>query len=471
MHRTWISDFFRQTLSHGGSGDGIHGWSRTLVETLDEAKKDCEIHLFGVCRVKGMPNYLLATTEQKIPKAAPLKINVTEKTAEIFLSPVQEGVRIIQQDLPMIMLYEIPGDPERKKHEIAFYEAICFDILDYSLVIGLVLSEGTAAEFLSPEEVAEILPAIRAQGLPLFELMLMRDAVVRLQEEVQLVMGVVRESSPEIRKLSFGQPVTPPPISYSMSQNPQMAESAFLQYTIQELRAPMTQLIAANEEQIRLCENGSKDGKLLDLSRAVRSASAQQMGLLKNLGSVAALMHNDVKPRAGSFPLQTLVRELNQAGSELASGRGIRIVLDENTRNVHVSGDRETLFRMGERFMDFAFQSGTGADFYIRSDNRPERVEPGFVLLEFEDLSPGSSEMPPSQLLNRQNLVGTQHPRLRRGGGILFQLLSLYMEKSGGKFRLATGPNGGFAAQMFLPVVARPEREKTRSGNDTSGGL
>lgn len=465
MQTSWTTDFLRQTLMNGVAERGIHHWCAALVELLQEHKADHDLHLFGISRTPRDPNYLLASSQETLP-GEPLRINFTEQTANVFLAPAQPGVRFLREEFPMTITYDVPNTEPPKRQEVAFYEAICFDTADYSIIMGLIVHEGELEEFLPSDEMAELLPLIRSQGIPLLELYISRQVGEQQREEIRLMMSIMRESNPEIQKMnlaSLGELISRPASIAAPTTNSHIFEAAFLQYIVQELRAPLAQIMAANDRVLELTANSFGNAELAELTNKARLASELQLSVLRNLSNVAALCQ-DARPRTGVFAMQQLIRELYPLAVERAAPYHVQIKLEELTRNIYVSGDRETLFRMAERIFEHVFPFCAEGTLYIRTEDNSDRVDHGFVVLEFEDTGEVPDDVPASALLNRQNVMAVNHPRLRRGGGVLFQLLGIYMEKVGGKFRLSTGLNGNFSIQMILPLVSHSEMERIKAG-------
>ncbi|MBI1289849.1 hypothetical protein GC173_01210 [bacterium] len=459
MDNSWITDLLR-TVMMTGAVDRIDKWAHAFLEGLQSVKPDHEAYLFGVSRVPRMPNALLAASGEKEPLGDhPPHLYLTEQTVDIFLGPRPAGVRIIKEEYPLAVACEIPGSPKRR--EIAFYEAICFDGPHSSLVMGLVIHDGTVSEFLQPDEIGQLLPIIRAHAIPLLELYQHREMTRRQDEEIKLMMGVVRDSSGEASRMNLSQLIAPTPLP-TANREQTLSEASFLQYLTGELRTLLNQNLAATEKLSELTRGQEHSH---ELASSAYATARQMRRILRNLANMASLAHPEVRPRRGAFSLQQLVRSIYTMATDECMTAQVRLRLEENTRNIYLSGDRETILKMVERIIKFSVSfCPEGTELIVRTDDNPDRVEAGFVSLEIEDLGQNAREINPGNLLVRAQLNTTQHPRLRRGGGILFQMLQLYMEKSGGKFRLTRGLENGFCVQLILPLVSRAEMEKLKAG-------
>jgi len=455
----WVTDLLRQVMMTGAV-DRIDKWGSAFLDALQSAKPDHEAFLFGVSRVPRMSNVLVAIANDTPHESDHLPLlYLTEQTVDIFLGPRPAGIRLIKEEYPLSVSCEIPGSPKRR--EVAFYEAICFDGPQTSLVMGLVIPDGSVNDFLEPEEISLLLPLIRAHAIPLLELYQYRDMTRRQDEEIRLIMGVMRDSTGEASRLTLTQLLTPTPMPGN-GREQTLAEAAFLQYLAGELRTLLNQILGTSERLVELTKSEATSHEVAVTGHA---AARQMRRILRNLANMASLAHPEVRPRRGAFSLQQLVRAIYTMATDECMGSSVRLKLEENTRNLYLSGDRETVLKMIERMIKFAVSfCPEGTELYIRTDDSPDHVEAGFVAIEIEDLGQNARDVNPAHLLTRSQLPTLQHPRLRRGGGVLFQMLQLYMEKSGGKFRITRGRQNGFCMQLVVPLVSRAELEKLKAG-------
>lgn len=465
----WISDFLRQSVLGSGASSHIGIWAGSFLEALREAKPDQEIQIFGVSRIPRMPNYLLASTSEQTPGSDPIRIQVTEKTADLFLSPTEPGVRMLQQEWPMTVFHDAGNaEGEAERRELSFYEAICFDGVESSIILGLILNEGTLSDFLTAEEISELLPLVRAQGITQYELFIYRNAHKTLEMEVELMTGLVRESSPELLAISTPKPAGEKQEDGASLRPRHRKESdnivltpAFFQYTAKELRTSLEKVLATPEARMTL--NDTEAGPSLDdQTSALKGALEHQKRLIKNLGNIAALMQPNVRPQQDVIGLQKFMHELEPLARRCGQRHGVRVDVDEHTRNIFAAGDEKTILRVLSRLMEFQFPLCRGGQCWIRIDEDPKRGEQGYVMLEVEDDGKIPAGVGLETLLQRVKQHGEKHPRLKNGGAILFQFITMFLEKSGGEFRLAFGLNGGFAAQFLLPKVSRAEMERAR---------
>jgi K+-sensing histidine kinase KdpD len=371
-------------------------------------------------------------------------------------------VRLIKEEYPLKVACRYPDAESRK--EIEFYEAISFDGPTSSIIMGLTLPDTPLEEFLPTEELGPLLSLCRAQAIPMLELHQYKVAHSQQVDEIKLMMGVVRDSGSEISRLPLSALSTPLPTTNG--KEGLFAESGFLHYLAAELRGPINHIFAANEKQIEL-SRAAGHPEMTDITTSLHGAARQVRRIVRNLSNYASLVHPEVKPRVGAFALQQLLKDLYSTTLESAAAVGVRPKLEENTRNLSVGGDQATTLKMLERLVNHSLSfCEPGRQLIIRSDDDPDEVEAGFVRIEIEDTGENARDINPATLLDKSALPTLQHPRLKRGGGVLYQLMHLYLEKAGGKFRLARGREGGFAARVILPLVSRAElaRQKAREG-------
>lgn len=445
-------------------GSKIVQWTHGLLELLKEVKPEHEVYVFGISRVPKVPSYLLGSTNLSITVEEPLPITVTPKTADLFLGKVQIGVRYLHEELPLTMLYA--SQPDGKRVELQFYEAVCFDAQESSLVLALLLSDLHVNEYLTTDEISILAPLVRTHAIPLLELHVAQVTRRQLDDEMKSMIDFMRSQNPELARGMSG----PPSMGASIGMAPkvggdsgEMYENSFLQYIVQELRDPMKKLQAAADKQFE--QTRASGSALHDNSVAIKQSAELQTAILKSLNNLTALAQPEVKPRTGAFSMQGFMREVYPLALEYASRHKITMKVDERTRNIYVAADKETVLKMMERLLDFMLPFAEGGQLWIRSDDSPEKVNAGFVAIEFEDSGAYPKEIPLAQLLNRSQVGVIQHPRLKRGGGILFQVLSKFLEKCAGSFKLITGEHSGFTARFVLPLVSRAEMERIRAGD------
>jgi hypothetical protein len=456
---SWISDFIRVTLLNDTSGGDISHWAMSLVELLRQHKPDHELHIFGVNRIPRLPNFFLGSSSEKFVREKPLVINVTQKTADLFLAPVSPGIRVLQEEMPMTVIYTVSEPPKRV--ELPFYDAICFDTAEHSIILGLIVTDVTVEEFMTQDELAELQPLVRSHAVRLLESLTLRHAVKRHEEEIDSLMAMMRQSNPELAALNFKSPEQGFVEELSAEKK---YEAGFLQHLAAEMRSPLMKIMATNERLIELSNTSLGSPELHELAQTVHFQVKLQDELLRCLANIAVLSAPDVKPRQGVFPMQGLIREIYPAAVQIASRYEVEIKLEEYTRNIFLQGDQKTLVPLIERLLAYTLSCCPGGKLWIRTYDSTQKVEQGFVCLEFED----SGDLPPdlnhATLLEADSLSKLAHPRQRRGGGLLMKLLDLYMEKSGGKLRLCRGEQKGFCVQLMLPQVSRSEMERIKAG-------
>lgn len=458
MQSNWTSDFLRSTFLNSDHGNSISHWAAQLIEALRQQKPDQEVHIFGVSRVPRTPNFLLGSSSEAFVHEGPLVVNVTPKTAELFLAPTQPGVRMLSEELPMLVRYDLENADRRI--DLSFYEAICFDSERASIVLGLTLTEMDVNEFLSPEEMGELLPIVRSHAIPLLENEQLRSQVHRMEDDMQAMTIMMRESNPEISKLS-GLSYLPQTSSDSATGQ---WDPEFLQYCSRELKQTFDQLQRISAQQLEMSRTSLGSPQLHDVAQRMAAFVDLHSSILRNMASLAALSSRDVKPRRGAFPMQGLLRELYGMAVGIAEPFGTRVEMDERTRNIYVSGDQQTLLGMLERLIRNCAQNARNGHIWIRSQDSSDVAPEGMVMLEVRDDGPVNEDVPAYKLMDRVSLSHLDHPRLRNGGGVLFQLLELFMVKSGGKFNVRYNVDGGLCVQLMMPLVSRAELERIKAG-------
>lgn len=470
MEANWINDFLRMTLLTRTRPLDAVGWSEALIDVLRDNKPDHDIHIFGVNRTPGLPNFFLASSSESRLRGRALPITVTKKTADLFLDPDSGGLRVLQEELPMTVIYYAdpsdesrdPDSPaEQKKHQIPFYDAVCIDSETHSLVIGLIVTEVSVQEFLPVEELTELMPLVRAHAFPLIEALTLRHRYAKMEEDMKSLMAMVRETNPEAVASLSGQ------------KGEEFVESgtedrewhpAFLQHVGQELGHPLTRVLGMSEQLKELSNTSMGTPQLAEIAAEIEGHALRQSELLKLFNHIATLSLGEVQPRKGVFPLQMLIRDIYPIAVEIAGRHRVEIKLQEYTRNVFLSGDQKTILGMIQRLMAFTIPRAAMGKFFIRTTDDPDAVEQGFAALEFEDTEKLPAEVSLAKFLDPEYIRSSNHPRLRQGGGMLYLLLSLYFEKCGGKVTITRGENGGFTVRIALPQVSRAEHEKIMAG-------
>ncbi len=458
MQSNWTSDFLRETFLNSDRGNSISHWAGKLIEALREAKPDHELHVFGVSRIPRTPNFLLGSSSEAYVSDGPLVVNVTPKTAELFLAPTKPGVRMLSEELPMLVRYDL--DHSDRRIDLSFYEAICFDAEHSSIILGLTLSEISVGEFLTSDELADLLPIVRSLAVPLLENEQLRSKAARMEDDMQAMTTVMRESNPELSKLSSVSFL--PQSSSESSHGPWDAE--FLQYCMSELKRTLDNVVRINGQQLEMSRTSLGSPQLHQMAVRVSNATESHQTIMKNVMSLAALSGRDVKPRQGAFPMQSLIQELYGVAVSVAEPFDTRVELDERTRNIYVNGDQATLLGMLERLIRNCAENARGGTIWIKSEDSADIAPEGMVLLEIRDDGKVNEEVPAYKLMDRVSLHHLDHPRLRNGGGVLYQLLDLFLAKSGGKFALRYGVNGEMCVQLMLPLVSRSELERIKAG-------
>jgi hypothetical protein len=323
--------------------------------------------------------------------------------------------------------------------------------------MGLTLTETPVNEFFTTDEMSTLHALVNSHAIPMLELDQYKWMNARKEEEIKLMMGVVRDSTADSR-LPLVTSSLPP-----SSSDPGTAESGFLTYLTAELRQHNNSSLAAEERLLQMMQGGHGSPQMVELTNAVHNASLNSRRILRNLSNMASLSHPEVRPKKGGFAFPVLVKELAASAQLEAAHAKVRLVVEEGTRNLFAAGDRETIGKMFDRIVKFHLGfCRPGCEMFLRTDDNPERTDPGTVMIELEDNGETSREVNPANLLTRATLPSFQHPRLQQGGGVLYQLMILFFEKTGGRFRLARGLNGGFAAQILLPQISRTEMERLK---------
>ncbi len=438
------------------------------MKTLAEARPEQEIHMFGVSRIPKMENYLLASSSENLPDDTPLKIKVTEKTADLFLAPTQGGIRMLSEELPMTVHYDRPSsDGDSNRHELSFYEAICFDDGNTSIVFGLILDELETNEFLTHEETVEVLRIIKTFAVPLYELEIYKAKAKSLEEEVNLMAGGLRDSNPNLLKALQGKkeeeerPVVPTnKRGYQKILDPEL----FL-YTAQLLRQYNDRILDHPTIKMELSSAYSMSG---DSTQGLKESMDRQFDLVRNISSLASLLQPNVSPLIDPMPMQKFMQELNIVAHNAASRYHVNIELDPHTRNTYGSGDKDTLLQILRKLLDFTFAQNPDCHCWLRTEVSPQKVETGNILVEIEDDGKIPLNTPPQLLMSRLGQLGDSHPRLKDGGALILKLLDLFMLRSGGKMKLDRGTHGGFTVQLIIPLVSRTQISKRRSVENIS---
>lgn len=463
MQNDWILNFLRLTLLNGQGVESLEQWCNQLLDALSGCKPDHELHVLGLNRLPRLPHFLVASSSEKLPEGRETLAVLGKRTAEALLGAEGPGVRFVQQEMPMAVHYRALGpEGEAKTVELQFYDAVCFDGPEHTLVLALILTECEATEFLAPEELSELLPLIRSLAIPLLETATSRYQRLRTEKDMMSLLNLVQSSNPEIN--TEGVLRTDDTTFVEREADDREFSPQFLLYLAQELRAATNTILATNEKLVEMCGTSLGSPELAGMAQTVQGAARFQSDVLRNLANLAALSQGPVRPQVAPFAMQAFIREVYPAAVQMASRFEVRIKLEEYTRNIFLHSDHKTLVRMSERLMHAMMQHCRGGHFYLRTDDNPEKVESGNVAIEFEDSGELPDAPPLHQLLSAEVLAAGAHPRLRRGGGVLLQLLQVFSEKCGGSFTLRKGDHGGFCVRLILPQVSRAEMEKIKAG-------
>lgn len=459
----WINDFLRHSVYTESERGQITVWSKSLIDALLEQHPDQEVHVLGVSRIPKMPNYLISSSSENLKTDEPVRIHMTEKTADLFLAPVECGVRMLKEEFPMTVYYDIGGDMSRRL-ELNFYEAISFDGDDSSLILALVLNEGSMQDFLPPEEVASLNPLIRSQGIPLFELHVYRAAHSLLEEEAKLMTGVMRDSNPELLRILPNQRG-----DTEIYTDPAL-DTSFLQYAAIQLRMSLKDLMAnipGEERKVTRTNSGQ-------LSISTQKDQSWHETLIKSFSNIATLLNPQVKPRIAAIKVTDLLRGLSTIAHRSAATYHVDLEVDEPPGDAVISGDQAAILRLCERLFDFTFPLCKEGKCWIRA---VERTSQNYFVIEIEDSGPIPTIPAPTMLLRNLNQYAQDHPRLKNGGGIIFKLLSVFCERCEGRSNLTLGMHDGFAVQLVFPLLtsatSRPqvpleiEPEKLRPSSRT----
>jgi len=437
----WVTELFRQTLMDSSSSGHVSKWSRKLIDLLGESKPDHEIHVLGISRKPRVPSFLVGSSSEKLPHGDAVQINLDEQVAQKLLASVDRGIRVFSEDLPMIAYYYI--NEGQSKREVRFYEAVCFDTPETSIVLGLTLIDQELPDFLPQEELMEMLPLFVNHAIPLFDLLATEILRQRAEEEIMAFTEVLRENNPEVQQTAVSEL-----LSRNNQQNYQFGPK-FLSYLMGELRTTCNQMEGC------LNTSGVLGSAQPEAVASLRKTFQDHSRYMKQIANFASLAQPDVRPREGYYPMKNLVNELQHLASGFRAKYDVQIKVEEHTRNIFISGDEATQVKLCQQLMEFVLPHCAGGTLWIRTDDNSKVVDEGFALLEFEDSGEVPREIAPSALLDFNNLGELKHPRLENGGGILFQLLNVYLQKSKGRLQLSFGENNGFAVRMILPQVSR----------------
>jgi signal transduction histidine kinase len=474
-NKNWIADFVRESLYGEGNKDSLYLWGNILLKHLRETKPDQNINIFAFSRIAKTPNFLIASTSERFPNNRPIQIQVTEKTADLFLTPRDKGVRMLSVELPMEVYYYSNEEPPRR-FDLNFYEAISFDSENYSIVFGLVLNDLELNEFLLAEEISELFPLIRSVAFPLYSLLNQRVRTRRLEEEVSLLSNMMRESHPELQKYfpeSDIKPKKPVEKNNKKTTKSELTPGLML-YSIQELRDCLLHIMAITNKSVEMAGDLGTDSPLIQNLLTAKPIADHQNTMIRNLANYFMLLMPEVKIQPNDFSLQEMVYKFYTSAEQIATQYGAKVRIEEAPVNPIVSGDQSALLGLMLRMFESSIINAPNATYHVRYETESPRTENKYVLLEIEDNGECPATPTPDKVLESLNHQ-VDHPRFKNGAGISFVLMTQFMTKSGGKFHLALGSQGGLSCQIFLPLVGipkattPPKKEESRMELETRG--
>lgn len=445
--KDWTTELLRRSISLREGKGSIAHWANEFVQVLAESKPDHEVFIFGVSRDLKTPNYLLATS-QELFFNPPIRITMTKRTADVFVGHGKVEVRFLSQEFPMSVNCHPEG--EDRQIPLNFYEAVCFDCGEISIVLGLIVHDGDLEDFLPHQEIVEVHPLIYSHAIPLFELYLLRFHVVRADKDVNLLVNLMRETNPDIAKIQLELESAHEEKKVLHDEVVTLREEVFsipfVQYVIRELGAHIAD---ARQYLQQLAQQGPDARRI---SNSVQRGVSMQQGILRNVHNLAALANPEVRPLESTCSLAELAGRVQSSALRLAAPFQLTIKREDKIQDRTVRADLETLAKLIDRLLEYIAATAMQGTIWIRIRGEEESPVEGCATLEIEDtgLLPDGSR--PEELLDSSGYLGMSHPRLANGGGVLFQLLALYLEKTGGHFRLLPGRSGGLAAAFLLPI-------------------
>jgi hypothetical protein len=446
MHSSWIADFLRRTVLMGSGEASIAAWCAELIQILRENKADHELYLFGITRDPRLPNFLLGTS-QEMAFPLPLRISLTPSTAEAFLSEQRSGVRTISHELPLAVQCHPEG--EDRQIPLRFYEAACFDCGDVTIVMGLIVHDSPLIEFLDPQELAELRPLMANCAAPLLQLHLLNVHRQRAEQDLALMVRMMRETSSDPKSLGI-LPLQSERLEDKIAEpasavfdNPFSLD--FLQYALKEMTVP------AHDARQTLHQLTQADPNLRTQASTVTRSLAVHAMILRNFSNLVALSRPDVRPRQATCSLAALAARVQGYALRIAAPYQLAVRREDHIQDAEISADIDTLGRLLERLIDVVAPVTMQGLLQIRI--RAGVSGENTALLEIEDNGALPEGVTPEELLNPAVYTGTDHPRLANGAGVLYQLLRLYLEKTGGTFDLFPSRSGGLVAVMHFPLA------------------
>lgn len=448
----WTSELLRRSLSLRGDKGSIANWASDLVQVLKESKLDHEVFVFGVSRDLKTPNYLLGTSQEMIFQL-PIRITMTKRTADVFVGHGKVEVRLISQEFPMSVNCHPEG--EERQIPLSFYEAICFDCGDISIVLGLIVHDSDLSEFMTQQEIVDLHPLIYSHAIPLFDLYLLRSHVKRADKDVSLLVNLMRETNPDIAKIQLElemaheekKVLDDDEIDSSIGEN-EIFTVTFIQYLTRELG---THIADARQYLQQLAQQGPDARRI---ANSVQRGVAMQQNILRNIHNLAALANPEVRPLESTCSLAELAGRVQSSALRLAAPYQLTVKREDKVQDLTVKADLETLAKLIDRLLEYIAASCMQGTMWIRIRSEEESPVDGCATLELEDTAELPDGFRPEELLDTSEYLGSKHPRLTNGGGVLYQLLTLYLEKTGGHFRLHPGRSGGLVTAFLLPVVS-----------------
>lgn len=430
----WIAAFAQAEDAVQDAAVPVRAWAKELMAQMTREKPDQEFHLLGISRVAKTPSFLLASSAAVAAQGeAPHPIHPGEKAAGAFFVPTQRGVRVLREELPIAITFSTERDPDARRHEATFYDAICFDTKDFSIVLGIEAGDADVDELFTNDEVLALSKVISQQGIPLLESHVLRVACAERDEELNLVSRLVRagavgDLSPMLLDGSSGR-TTRNYFTEQVSQD-------YFEYVIAQWRQSWN--------DVRQAMDSSLDDML--------SAMEQQDRMIRNLANICALLQPQVKPQIEIMGTDELINNVRDAAEGVAARCGIELTCDNQAATESIAVDGSAVVKLCEKMLDYhlVFYPSSCVSISMVVADGADGVD--FVALRIED--DGSGDTDAATPSNLRALDGGQPMRLRNGGGILYLLGSLLLQKGGGRFRLRPMETG-YCAELLLPRARR----------------
>ncbi|MCC6546811.1 hypothetical protein IT570_06540 [Candidatus Sumerlaeota bacterium] len=423
----WVAGFAQQSASALESAVPIHEWGRLLAECLRQEKPDNEFYIIAFSRVPRIPALLLGSSAKISNSEAPPRVVADDKCAQTFFGTVARGVRVIREELPLTVRYDGGNGETSAWHELAFYDCVCFDTPDSCIVLGFVLDDLELDELFTNEEVLSLSRTIFAQGVPLYEAFIFRTACAERDEELNMVSRLVRSGA--MGDFPSGEHAVPrggrTPFSENITQD-------FFEYAVGQWRRSWNEI------------NHALDASGSDLLPAME----RQDAMLRNLSNIAALLHPHVKPQIDVLMVSEFVNTLREVALNCAHAANVTLQVEDRAPDEPVAVDAAALVKLCEKIMwhHYGAYGATSAVLSAEMADGPEAMD--FVALRISDDGHANSEE--STPSNLAAIDGGQKMRLGNGGGILYLLGVLLLQKGGGRFRLRPVETG-YCAELLLP--------------------